>query len=1033
MEPKAVKLDTQIGAGRAAPDGKQFWRSLEELSDDDAFAVPLRREFPEYANRLRDAATRREFLQLMGASLALAGVQGCMEQPQEQIVPYVEAPERLVPGKPLYYATATTHDGAAIGLLAESHMGRPVKVEGNPLHPAVPEIMAGALAERRVRFGATDAFAQASVLSLYDPDRSQAVTRSGQITTWTAFLAELANQLGLLQERDGQGLRLLTGTVVSPTLGSQLQALLEQFPQVVWHQYEAVNHDNTVLGSRLAFGEDVVTVAQVELADIILSLDADFLSEGPQHLQYARGFANRRRVALDAVGGGSAMNRLYVVESTATLTGATADNRLATSPRGVADFALACARGLGFADGATGQGETTFPPQWVSAVVGDLQATRGRCLVVAGRGQPPLVHALAHWMNQTLGNVGTTVQYRAPVAVRPEIHGESLRSLVAAMQNSQVNTLVILDCNPVYDAPADLNFDAALRNVPFSIHWGLYQDETTVECQWQVPATHALETWSDTRGPDGTATIVQPLIAPLFGGKTAHELIAAISGQSQSTSYEIVRDYWRRRQSEVESTAGNFEDWWKTALHDGIVAGTQAQVRTPTLRADFDDALASELQAASASAAAGQLELCFRPDPSVWDGRFANNGWLQELPRPLTTLTWDNAAHISPTLAGEHQLRSGDVVEIACGEHSIRMPVIVVPGQPSNSITLPLGYGRNRAGRIGNGVGVNVYPLRTSDAMWTAQATSFRKTGEKYSLAVTQHHHLMEGRHIVRAGTLAEFVADAEHPAFMHVGHKSAPDVSMYPEWKYEGYKWGMSINQSACIGCNACVVACQAENNIPIVGKDQVVRGREMHWLRIDHYREGPAENPWHYHQPMLCVHCELAPCEPVCPVEATTHSSEGINEMTYNRCVGTRYCANNCPYKVRRFNFLEYNKPLENDPIAQLRPNPDVTVRERGVMEKCTYCIQRINAARITAEKEDRRIGDAEVVTACQAACPTEAIIFGDLNDSTSAVLRAKQSVLDYAVLGELNTRPRTTHLAAVRNPHPALVQPANSQNVD
>jgi molybdopterin-containing oxidoreductase family iron-sulfur binding subunit len=960
-------------------------------------------------------------------------VQGCVEQPQEQIVPYVEAPEKLVPGKPLYYATAMTHDGAAIGLLAESHMGRPVKVEGNPLHPAVPEIMAGAPAESRVRFGATDAFAQASVLSLYDPDRSQAVTRNGQITTWTAFLAELANQLGPLQERDGQGLRLLTGTVVSPTLGSQLQALLEQFPQFVWHQYEPVNHDNTILGSRLAFGEDMVTVAQVERADIILSLDADFLSEGPDHLQYARGFANRRRAPQDAVHGGPAMSRLYVVESTATLTGATADNRLATSPQGVADFALACARGLGFAGGPGGQGVDALPPQWVSAVVEDLQATRGRSLVLVGREQPPVVHALAHWMNQTLGNIGTAIQYRAPVAARPEIHGESLRSLVGAMQNGQVNALVILDCNPVYDTPADLNFAAALRKVPFSTHWSLYQDETTAVCQWHVPATHLLESWSDTRGADGTATIVQPLIAPLFGGKTAHELIAAISGQSQLTSYEIVRDYWRRRQSEVESTAGNFEDWWKTALHDGIVAGTQSQVHTPTLRADFDDTLASELQTTSGLAAARQLELCFRPDPSVWDGRFANNGWLQELPRPLTKLTWDNAALISPTLASQQQLRTGDVVEIASGDNSIRIPVMVVPGQPANSVTLPLGYGRHRAGRVGNGVGVNVYPLRMSDAMWTAQATSFRKTGETYPLAVTQHHHLMEGRHIVRAGTLAQLVADAEHPAFMRVGHTSAPDVSMYPEWKYEGYKWGMSINQSACIGCNACVVACQAENNIPIVGKDQVARGREMHWLRIDHYREGPTENPSHYHQPMLCVHCELAPCEPVCPVEATTHSSEGINEMTYNRCVGTRYCSNNCPYKVRRFNFLDYNQPLETDPIAQLRPNPDVTVRERGVMEKCTYCIQRINAARITAEKEDRRIGDAEVITACQAACPTEAIIFGDLNDSRSAVLRAKQSVLDYAVLGELNTRPRTTHLAAVRNPHPALAQTTDNRNVD
>jgi molybdopterin-containing oxidoreductase family iron-sulfur binding subunit len=971
MTKTSKTCDTQL-----LPLGKQLWRSLEELSNDEQFLVPLAREFPEYANRLRDGATRRQFLQLMGASLALAGVQGCMEQPQEQIVPYVVAPEMIVPGRPLYYATAMTHDGAGTGLMVESHMGRPVKIEGNPLHPAVPEIMAGAPAENRVRFGATDAFAQALVLSLYDPDRSQAVIHRGQIATWESFLAELQRQLRPLRERGGEGLRVLSGTVVSPTLGYQMRMLLEQLPRLQWHQYEPVNHDNSLSGSRLAFGEDIATHARVERADVILSLDADFLAEGPSHLQHARGFATGRRFNQDAPEGRAAMSRLYVVESTATLSGAAADNRLPLSPSGVAEFAVACARGLGLTLPADGERrESRLPSEWVTAVVEDLRAARGRSLVLAGRSQPPVVHALVHWMNQSLGNVGATVEYRGPSVMGSQLQDESLRALVTSMQAGEVSALVILEGNPAYDAPADLGFADALTKVAFSAHLSLYQDETSAACQWHVPLAHTLESWSDVRGGDGTATIVQPLIAPLFDGKTAHEVVAAVAGRLQASAYELVRDFWRAFHTfEARDAGGSFNDWWKTVLHDGIVTGSAFPPSTPQLRADLETDLGTELAALVATPSGDQLQLCFRPDPAVWDGRFANNGWLQELPRPLTKLTWDNAALISLSLASEHQLRTGDIVEIARGDRAIRIPVLVVPGQPARTITLPLGYGRRKAGRIGNGVGVDVYPLRTSDAMWNAQATSLRKTGETYPLAMTQLHHLMEGRHIVRAGTLAELDADPEHPAFMHAGHAAAPEVSMYPEWKYDGYKWGMSINQSACIGCNACVIACQAENNIPIVGKDQVSRGREMHWLRIDHYREGPADSPTHYHQPMMCVHCELAPCEPVCPVAATTHSSEGLNEMTYNRCVGTRYCSNNCPYKVRRFNFLDYNQPLEESPIARLRPNPDVTVRERGVMEKCTYCVQRISAARIDAEKGDRSIRDGEVVTACQAACPTD-----------------------------------------------------------
>jgi molybdopterin-containing oxidoreductase family iron-sulfur binding subunit len=1021
--------DSNPSAGSQA-DEKRFWRSLEERNGGDEFFVALQREFPEYANRLADGATRRQFLQLMGASLALAGVQGCVEQPQENIIAQVRAPEYIVPGLPLYYATAMTHDGGATGLLVETHMGRPIKSEGNPRHPAVPEVVPRGPGPDDIRFGATDAFSQAIVLSLYDPDRSQTVIRAGQVTTWGDFVEQLSLWLVPIREAGGRGLRILTGNIVSPTLADQITAQLEEFPEARWHQYEAISHDNALQGSRLAFGADLAASYRIDRADVILSLDADFLAEGPEHLRYSREFSNRRRFTRDIADEPANMNRLYVVETTRSLTGAAADNRLGVSPRAVVQFAQACARELGLSgiEANAAADEAAVPPERLAAVVEDLQSASGRGLVIAGRAQPPIVHALTHWINETLGNAGQTVTYSPPIAV-PEGRAESLRSLVQAMQNEEVSGLLILEGNPVYDALADLQFASALKKVPFSAHLSIYEDETSHACGWHIPALHLFETWSDTRAPNGTATIVQPTIAPLYPGKTVHEMIAALAGRLDASSYDLVRDYWQRRYTEENlDESANFENWWRIVLHDGVASGTASAAQSPTIRGELTSELGAQLNQLQAQLANGELSICFRPDPSVWDGRFANNAWLQELPRPFTTLTWDNAALISPQLARERELETGDVVEIGTTKAKVRVPVLVLPGQPQNNITLPLGYGRTRAGSVGSGVGIDVYPLRTTDTQWFADATTLRKTGETSPLAMTQGHHLMEGRHLVRAGTLAEYSQDPEHPSFMHVAHGESPDISMYPEHKYEGYKWGMVINQSACIGCNACVVACQAENNIPVVGKDQVANSREMHWLRIDHYYEGPEDSPTSYHQPMMCVHCELAPCEPVCPVAATTHSSEGLNEMTYNRCIGTRYCSNNCPYKVRRFNFLDYNQDLERNPVAQLRPNPDVTVRERGVMEKCTYCVQRISAARINAEKDGRRILDGEVVTACQAACPTAAIVFGDLNNVGSAVVRARQSPLNYAVLGELNTRPRTTHVAAVRNPNPRLATPAS-----
>jgi molybdopterin-containing oxidoreductase family iron-sulfur binding subunit len=1003
-----------------AADGISLWRRLRMAPNSSPQAASVFDEFPQGAAIPPDEPTRRHFLQLMGASLALAGASGCdINQPQETIVPYVRAPEHIIPGKPLYYATAMTCGGASMGLLVETHMGRPIKVEGNPLHPAVPEVMAAAnqRATDRLRLGSTDCFAQAVILSLYDPDRSQTVLRGGQIDTWDSCYTALRQQIERLAHSGGQGLRLLTEPVVSPTLFDQIQKLQAALPNAQWHQYTPIHDDNTILGARMAFGSDV-SVSYLKRPSVVLSLDADCFADGPMRLQLARNFRWQELHAAKP-----AMSRLYVVETSTTITGAAADHRLATSPRGVIHFALALARQLGLELQLPQPDAAEVPQSFLSAVVEDLKAARGQSVVVAGRGQPPLVHAIAHWLNDALGNVGQRLEYRSPVTARTEIAVDSIRELASAIRAKQVEALIILGGNPAYDAPADLDFANALASVPFTLHLAQYADETSARCLWHVPELHLFESWSDTRANDGTASIVQPLIAPLYFGKTAHELLAALDGNLTATSYDLVRGYWQRQFGD-QATALSFEHAWKTALHDGVVANTAFQPLAPAIRADLPATIGELAPPLLQPPEQNSLHISFRPDPSVWDGRFANNAWLQELPRPITKLTWDNALLLNPQMASAHRIKTGDIVSVETSAGRLEVPAVVVPGHPQHTVTLHLGYGRQRAGRVGNNVGADVYPLRTSDTMWFAQVRNLHNTGRSYTLAFTQHHYRLAGRPLVLSGTLNEYANDPAHPPFMATDHHHEPSHSLYPEPNYEGNKWGMVINQSACIGCNACVVACQAENNIPVVGKDQVWRGREMHWLRIDgYYADDPAnpDSPALYHQPMLCQHCEFAPCEPVCPVAATTHSDEGLNEMTYNRCIGTRYCANNCPYKVRRFNFYDYQAVLRATPLLQLGQNPDVTVRSRGVMEKCTFCVQRINAARIEAKKEDRPIREGDVLTACQAACPTEAIVFGNLNDSQSAVRTLADSSLNYSVLGELNTRPRTTYLAVVRNPRP------------
>jgi len=988
--PKAPLDLAAIRAQLAESRGQQYWRSLEELANTEEFQDLLHREFPRQAPVWLDSVSRRNFLHLMGASLALAGLSACTRQPTELIVPYVKPPESLLPGKPQFYATAVVLNGVATGVLVESHMGRPTKIEGNPQHP-------GSL-------GGTDVFTQGTILTMYDPDRSQVVTNARRITTWDFFLNAVKPSLDQQRLKQGAGLRVLTEAVTSPTLASQLQTLLTEFPEARWHQYEPTGRDAVHAGARLAFGEAVDPRYDFHKADVILSLDADFLFSMPGGLRYTRDFTARRKVR-DEHGG---MNRLYVVESSPSITGAMADHRLPVRANEVEAFARAVAKELGIADVQTGQGsEGTNYNKWITALVRDLQNHRGSSLVVAGDQQPAIVHALAHAMNAALGNVGSTVVYTEPIQANPVDSVESLRALVQDMEAGKVELLVILGGNPVYTAPPDLGFAKHLEKVPLRIHCSMYEDETAALCHWHIPETHSLESWGDARAYDGTITIIQPLIAPLYSGKSLHEVVAALLGQAGS-GYDIVRKYW-----EGQHPGEDFERFWRRSLHDGLVSDTALPAKEVTLKSIDWTSKKTETKTAS------PLELIFRPDPTVWDGRFANNGWLQELPKPISKLTWDNAAMVSPALAERMRLANYDVVELRYRDQSVRAPIWIVPGHPDNAVTAHLGYGRTHAGRVGGGMGFNAYALRMSDTPWFGAGVEMRKTGDRYPLSCPQDQYTMDGRHVVRVGTLEEF---HHHPEFVHeMAEDPAPEETLYEPVKYEGHAWGMSIDIGSCIGCNACSIACQAENNIPVVGKEQVERGRSMHWIRVDRYYSGGLDNPETYHQPVPCMQCENAPCEPVCPVGATVHNKEGLNDMVYNRCVGTRYCSNNCPYKVRRFNFLLFQDWYT--PTFKMQRNPNVTVRSRGVMEKCTYCVQRINAARITAEKEDRQIREGEIVTACQAACPAEAITFGDINDPNSRVAKLKATPLNYGLLTDLNTRPRTTYLARLKNPNPEI----------
>jgi Fe-S-cluster-containing dehydrogenase component len=796
--------------------------------------------------------------------------------------------------------------------------------------------------------------------------------------------------------------------------------VLAEFPGAKWTTWEPATRDNARAGAVLAFGEPVEPQYHFDQADVILSLEADFVAGHPASLRLVREFAARRKPTAEA----PEMNRLYVVEGSPTSSGASADHRLALRSSEIEEFARAVAAHLGVPL------RRVMPHPLVPPIANDLKRAGARGLVIVGESQPPAVHAIGHAINELLGAVGTTVSYTAPAESAPGGEAAALAALVAEMQQGSVELLLILGANPAYAAPAELEIAAALDKVPFRIHHGLASDETAARCHWHLPASHPLESWGDQRAADGTVSIVQPLIAPLYHTLSGLEVLAAFR-EGEQKGYEIVRGHW------ASELGDEWEKRWNRALHDGVVAGTA--FATKALRVKPGE---WEIAAASREPVDG-LEVAFRTDPAVFDGRFANLGWLQELPRPLSKITWDNVALVSPKTAAElggvrtEATASGHVTELAeltLDGRSLVAPLWVLPGHADGVVTLHLGYGRTRAGRVGNGVGVDAYALRTSRAAWGGSGLQIRKTGGTAIVACTQdhwtieatEHHQAEERHLVRAVTLAELAADPH--AVKRMGHEPAPNLSMQPPHEYKDHAWGMAIDMSACVGCNACVTACQSENNSPVVGKDQVGRGREMHWIRVDRYYEGPAESPETYHQPVLCMQCENAPCEVVCPVAATVHSDEGLNDMVYNRCVGTRYCSNNCPYKVRRFNFLLYQD--WDTPTFKMMRNPEVTVRSRGVMEKCTYCVQRISRARIDAKNQGRAMKDGDVVTACEAACPAQAIVFGDVNDPESRVAKLKAGERNYGLLEELQTKPRTTYLAAVRNPNPELATSSSEE---
>jgi molybdopterin-containing oxidoreductase family iron-sulfur binding subunit len=987
------------------PRGPRYWRSIDELAGTPEFEEALEREFPAAAQEWVDPVSRRGFMKLMGASMALAGLAGCTKQPDEPIYPYVKAPEDLILGKPNFFASVHPFVTGGIPILVKSDEYRPVKIEGNPEH--------------KYNQGGSDVFTQGSLLDLYDPDRSAKTLYRGEERGFEEFIEELRD--AATASKDGTGIYFLSATVTSPTLARQWQEAQKAYPKA-----KLVQYDPAIAGT--AFAQGVTPQFALAGADVIVSLDADFLSGAayPGFHRLVRDYAGRRKTPGN-------LNRLYTIESSPTTTGFKAEHRLGLRASEVPAFAAALAAAVGVSGvSAPSYGWTDEQQKYLEALAKDLKDNAGKSAVIPGLYQDPAVATLALAINQKLGNVGKTVLIASqPANPLPSDQLGDVKALVADLNAGKVDWLVILNANPIYTAPADLAFADAFNKARVVAHLGSHVDETGQLSHWHIPAAHGLEMWSDARSYDGTVSIVQPMIEPLFGGKSAHQVLQVLLNEPLLSPYEAVRETWR------PVIKGDFETGWRKALHDGWIENTAFDTKSSA-----DITFKGQVPTPTAK---DSVEIIFRPDPNVYDGRYSNVGWLQELPKPVVSLSWDNAAIVSGATLTKLGVEEDDILEISVGNGKVKAPVIVAPGHPDNSVTVYLGYGREFAGRVGSGQGFNAYLIRNSWAPFYATG-SVKKVPGKWGLAITKSHfqdkrgqaaasgenigngnNSLEGnealgpRGIIRYATAAEW---KENPGFANEGkEKTDMGTSLFPNWVYKDNAWGMSVDMASCTGCNACIVSCYAENNIAVVGKQQVRIGRDMQWLRIDTYYEGDLSAPKAHFQPMLCQHCENAPCEQVCPVGATVHTPEGLNVMVYNRCVGTRYCSNNCPYKVRRFNFLLFSD-YESESLKLMR-NPDVSVRSRGVMEKCSYCVQRIQEAKINADKENRAIRDGEIQTACQQACPAQVFTFGNINDKESRAAKLRADERTYQVLADLNTRPRTTYLAAVINPNTELEQ--------
>ncbi len=949
------------------------WRSLDQLADTPAFRQFMEAEFPAVTD-LSSGPERRSFLKLMAASLALAGLAGCDDPPdgRDHEVPFVIKPERAEPGQTMHYASLAMTDGLANGILVTVRDGRPLKIEGNGDHPWTR--------------GGTDVFGQASVLDLYDPQRLQTPRHAGEASNWQGLRVATFNHFAALRSTGGHRLRLLTGPVTSPSLLAQIAEWQQRFPAMHWHSHTPVDRAASYDATRRAFGQPLETRLRFDQAKVLVSLDGDFLDPGPAQVGTSLDWVQARQASAKA----GSLLAMHHAGSVPNLTSSKADFTLAATPAEVA----ALAQGL-LADAANpaapAAAAADAPPleRWRARAAAALHANRGASLVLVGGTAPVAVQEAVHRLNAALGNTGRSVFYTAPV-VQP---GESLAELVAAMKAGEVETLVMLDTNPAYDAPGELGFGEALQKVPLKIHAGLFEDETGLRSDWQLPLAHPLESWGDARSVDGTVGLVQPMIETLFDGRTAAEILSVLADAEPQNAEQLTKGYWRSTQPDDDV----FADQWRKALLNGFIAGSAFPPQ--------DVKLLPRAQAASAGATPDGLTVVFRPDATVWDGKQSNNGWLQELPKPLTKLVWENALYVSPALAAREKLLTGDIVTLAVSGREIEGPAWVLPGMADGVVSATLGYGRTVPEMVSTGWGYDAYALRAAGDAWQVQGVSLHKTERRASFATTQDHSTMEGHDFVR-------VQHEGDPPAGETESWTQPTIYGSPKHGGDGIAWGMVIDLDACIGCNACVIACQSENNIAVVGKEQVALGREMHWLRVDRYYEGPVEAPKTHFQPVPCMHCEDAPCEVGCPVEATLHDSEGLNLMVYNRCIGTRACSGYCPYKVRHFNWLDYTSGAA--PSLQLQRNPQVSVRSRGVMEKCNYCVQRIESARISTGRLNQPILDGQVQTACQTACPTRAITFGDLAGEGTAVAAARADERNYALLGELNVRPRTTYLA-------------------